>query len=99
MGCKKTTKEMIKVMQAYEDGAEIEFRVLAGSVWHSCVTSGPEWDWSSIDYRVKPKHREVWVNEYPDGNRTYHETGDSAACGLFSPAGETTHFREVLDDE
>ena len=53
---KKTTKEMIEVMQAFEDGKVIECEV-EKSVWGE--TSEPAWDWGHFDYRVKkePKYR------------------------------------------
>lgn len=43
--------EMIEVMQAYKDGAEIECRRKAGDTdW---FTVCPQWDWYTFDYRVK----------------------------------------------
>ncbi len=47
----KTTQEKIAVMQAYEDGAEIESRRLDAYVWLS--TPHPDWDWGCVDYRIK----------------------------------------------
>ena len=45
------TKEAIRVMQAYVDGNEVEFKW--GSMdWNS--TDKPEWNWSAYDYRIKP---------------------------------------------
>jgi len=45
------TKEAIRVMQAYVDGKEVEFKW--GSMdWNS--TDKPEWNWSAYDYRIKP---------------------------------------------
>lgn len=44
-----TTKEQIKVMQAYVDGKEIEF-LDSGGKW--CKTSNPAWDWCASDYRI-----------------------------------------------
>ena len=46
----KTTQEMIAVMQAFENGAKIEFRG-SGNKWID--TPNPLWDWASWDYRVK----------------------------------------------
>ena len=53
----KTTKEMIAVMQAYEDGKEIEFKPHTGKTWISMklTTIPPIWSWSSDDYRIKPE--------------------------------------------
>lgn len=45
------TIEAIRVMQAYVDGKEVEFKW--GSMdWNS--TDKPEWNWSAYDYRIKP---------------------------------------------
>ena len=51
----KTTKEMIEVMQAYDNGEKIE----AGynGVWVDIDM--PEWSWGLRDYRVKPKPKYV----------------------------------------
>ena len=46
-----TTKEMIAVMQAYDNGADIEYH--ANGKWHPAPT--PIWDWSRLNYRVKPE--------------------------------------------
>lgn len=47
----KTIQEMIAVMQAYEDGKEIELRRLADSKYYDC--KNPSWNWDNYDYRVK----------------------------------------------
>ena len=60
------TKEAIRVMQAYVDGKEVEFKW--GSMdWNS--TDKPEWNWSAYDYRIKPtaKLRPWTADEVPLG--------------------------------
>ena len=47
----KTTQEMIAVMQAYEDGKEIQLRLLTDSKYYDC--KNPGWNWDNYDYRVK----------------------------------------------
>lgn len=48
---REQTKEAIRVMQAYVDGKEVQFKW--GSMgWSS--TDKPEWNWSAYDYRIKP---------------------------------------------
>ena len=44
------TKEAIRVMQAYVDGKEVEFRDRDG--WKR--TDLPEWQFSATNYRIKP---------------------------------------------
>lgn len=51
-----TTSKMIKVMQAYERGEQIEMHALDAfndDVWDDI--SMPLWNWAEIEYRVKPK--------------------------------------------
>lgn len=59
-----TTKEMINVMTAYENGAEIEYRnkSYADSKWER--THNPTWNWAMCAYRIKqqPKQK-LWYWE------------------------------------
>ena len=47
------TNEMIAVMQAYARGEAIEVSVKGADDWSEI--KHPLWDWSSVEYRVKPK--------------------------------------------
>lgn len=49
----KTIQEMIEVMQAYEQGEEIEYR--DNGEW--VATDDPAWSWNNTDYRVKPNKK------------------------------------------
>ena len=61
------TEEMIKVMQAFEEGKEIETRIRAGQCkgvpqpW--CVAHTPAWDWAHQEYRVKEPERRMTYRE------------------------------------
>lgn len=55
-----TTKEKIKVMQAYEDGRAIE--VSSGCGWHE--KQNPSWNWEYCDYRIKPEKVEPEYRPY-----------------------------------
>lgn len=58
----KTTKEMIEIMQAYENGEKIEYRLKEGNKrWFKALH--PEWDWVLFDYRIKPKVKECKFKE------------------------------------
>lgn len=48
----KTTLEMIKIMQAYVDGKQIEAQCHDGS-WQ--VTDTPRWEWHTTNYRIKER--------------------------------------------
>ena len=48
---REQTIEAIRIMQAYVDGKEVEFKWMSKD-WNS--TDKPEWNWSAYDYRIKP---------------------------------------------
>ena len=48
---REQTIEAIRVMQAFVDGKEVEFKWMSKD-WNS--TDKPEWNWSAYDYRIKP---------------------------------------------
>jgi hypothetical protein len=51
-----TLKEQIAVMQAFRDGAYIDSRPkvlnVVPSVW--CENDTPGWNWSAVEYRIRP---------------------------------------------
>jgi len=62
-----TTKEMIAVMQAFEDGKQIEYKYhgIENAPWE--YVEKPEWNWYGCDYRVthepaKPRFREIVIS-------------------------------------
>ena len=48
---REQTIEAIRIMQAFVDGNEVEFKWMSKD-WNS--TDKPEWNWSAYDYRIKP---------------------------------------------
>ena len=70
----KTLKEMIEVMEHYDNGGEVEFitkEYNIGTRWETVTL--PSWDWSYFDYRIKQlKHLkqkvtiEKWLIEEND---------------------------------
>lgn len=53
-----TTKEMIEVMQAYEDGKAIQFVNKDEDNWQDMICE-PIWDWPECNYRVKSESEYV----------------------------------------
>lgn len=51
----KSTKEMIEVMEAFADGAPIEYVNLNDPIGTWKYTPAPIWDWRQADYRVAPE--------------------------------------------
>ena len=63
------TTDMIKVMQHYADGGEVENKEKESNKWFKAYT--PAWNWSKYDYRIKKEKItiEKWLynnieNEY-----------------------------------
>lgn len=55
-----STKEMIEVMKAYEQGLKIEYKYKdSNDTWERTIE--PAWNWHSFDYRIKPYQRELFV--------------------------------------
>ena len=56
----ETTKEMIEVMQAFEDGKTIQQTFEYKWVDTIC----PNWDWLHSDYRIKPEPKKPTYRPY-----------------------------------
>ena len=54
---KEETERVIKVMQAYVDGKQIEFCTKRDKKWELC--DNPLFNWSTFDYRIskEPQYR------------------------------------------
>ena len=50
-----TTKEMIEVLQAYDEGKAIEFSHKGSDDWQDAII--PCWDWAYFNFRVKPEKK------------------------------------------
>lgn len=100
---KKTVKEMIEVMEAADRGEQIEMRqhLFPTGKWET--TGIPIWNWATLDYRVKRKPREAWINNFG-----YHDTFDdiemhrSKDIALKHACPDCTeiavHFIEVIEE-
>lgn len=65
MPARKTTEQMIEVMQAFADGKTIQYRLRnkEGNWWD---IKEPMWAWDTSDYRVKPEVNPVHAFEVGD---------------------------------
>ena len=70
----KTTKEMIEVMQAYEEGTQIQIKPSYTTEWSD--TNIPWWNWSDFDYRVKPKKSYVPFHTPEEFLTAYRKHGE-----------------------
>ena len=78
----KTTKEMIEVMQAYEEGAQIQIK--PSYTTELSDTNIPWWNWSDFDYRVKPKKSYVpfeTADEFLTAHRKHGEFIENEESG------------------
>ena len=64
--------EMIKVMQHYEDGGEVENKEKHSddAKW---ILACPVWNWDSFDYRIKPEKQKVTIEKWLMQNTTDKE--------------------------
>ena len=74
----KTINEMIKIMQAYERGEQIE--ACYGGVWVDIDM--PEWSWGLRDYRVKPKKKYIPFETAEEFLAAYRKHGETVRCKL-----------------
>jgi len=89
---KQLTQEAIKVMQAWVNGATIQFAPRETEGWGDCNDSDVSWTWSAFQYRIKPipMEIEVWVKN--GGPVAFACPGDGYADGILTKK----LFREVL---
>ena len=76
------TIDKIKVMSASEDGRTIQYRGGDSMVW--TTTHCPEWNWKSIEYRVKPTVKNIIIQDLTVEQQdliefAIKETGEKAA--------------------
>ena len=62
---RKSIREMIEVMEAFERGDEVEAQTGREGHWGRLLYT--EWNWSSNDYRIKRKPRNFLVSTTPSG--------------------------------
>lgn len=87
----------LAVMQAFKDGAEIEWarRYEAPKIWARCVVA-PSWDWEQCDFRIKPREPREFAIAIPLDGRTPHVV--PAGGGVYSRhAYAFIKVREVLE--
>lgn len=101
MSTKEEIKKRIEIMQAWVDGAEIETSFIGGDEWS--VKTCPSFDsFNSLKYRIKPKPREVWVNEYNDGIQAFSLKSHAKTYAKVEShrlVKAAVKYREVVEDE
>lgn len=65
-----TLEGKIAVMTAFKEGVDIEYRIPSGdNIWRHTI--GPDWDWKTCVYRIKP----LEFPKLPEG-KSYHNPGN-----------------------
>jgi len=70
-----THDEIIAVVTAHRDGAEVEYQHYGGQ-WRFVNT--PLWEFAGCNYRAKPEPIVRWVNIYPHSKSYGYETKQAA---------------------
>ena len=77
-------KEMIKVMQHFADGGEVEAidKVNDCGGWYDATT--PCWDWDEFDYRIKKQKEKVTIEKWlcKSGENSFYIHEGTDADGL-----------------
>lgn len=64
----KTIQEQIKVMQHFDNGGNIEFKLKNSTVWSDIEEVN--WNWYDCDYRIKEQKKtitiEKWLVQFDD---------------------------------
>ena len=55
-------KEMIKVMEHYADGSEIECVEKGNDNWE--IVTKPLWNWDDFEYRIKEQKQKVTIEKW-----------------------------------
>lgn len=100
---KKEVQEAIKLMQAWLDGEEIQYRTRrdVNQDWQGYEPDEcrPSWNWHVFEYRAKPMPLEVWLVLTADGATYTYFDSNSARLSAATKFGSTiTRLREVTDE-
>ena len=61
---KMELKEMIKVMQHYDNGGEVQVKLKNTNDNHWATVSSPSWDWVYREYRIKEEKQKVTIEKW-----------------------------------
>ena len=68
--------KMIEVLEAVRDKKQIQFREIGTTQWKDALVE-PRWDFSKLEFRVKPESIKCWANIF-HGERMYFDSRDEA---------------------
>ena len=89
----KTTKEMIEVMEWFENGGEVEYVIKGYNNWD--IVENPIWDWCGFDYRKKVFQYPMWFkSDYSDLVVRF----DDLQSGEVIIVGDSPHKKGIYKD-
>ena len=93
---KDNAKDYLPLVQALADGKVIQGRLFILNPWKDCAH--PDFTMDPSNYRIKPEPREIWVNEYPEGDCHTHFSAESDAQARgVNRYAITRKYREVIE--
>ena len=94
-----TRDEKVAVMEAFERGEEIESKAKVDITWD--LVDLPMWDWANIEYRIKPKQKQVVAIEkwliYDNLSKSYAIAEESNIDGYISDDRDYLSKVRLLD--
>ena len=87
---REQAKQFIPIIEAYAKGEQIQVKLGDGH-WAD-IPYNPNFMDDVVNYRIKPKTRTIWINEYETGNLYAHlskELADTERCAY--PARVACH--------
>lgn len=97
---RKTTKEMIEVMQAFDEGKLCEYCKKGFNTWRPATS--PTWNWDTKNYRIKKEPRELWFVKSGGDSYWLCESKKEVIClAKYDKRDKlkVIHVREILDEE
>lgn len=91
---KDNAKDYLPLVQALAEGKVIQFHNGVGD-WQD-INGGVDFLMPAMNYRIKPEPRDIWVNEYFDGEFNVHTSKESAESSI-KRSGITRQYREVIE--
>lgn len=91
---KDNAKDYLPLVQALADGKVIQVKCVNG--WED-VAAELSLCFAPDQYRIKPEPREIWVNEYAEGDHHMHYSAESAEHARGVCAAVTRRYREVIE--
>jgi hypothetical protein len=93
-----THDEIITVVQAHKDGEQLQIRLTRKKnndfIWSDL--RGNIWDFEQFEYRIKPKPRERWFGQYPNGQLTVCAYQTKQEVENFGPEYKPICFKEDI---